>query len=159
MRFILIIHLLALSYCVHSQDALIEGRVGRKAKLFMRNPYPVPWLSPTKRSIKKDGYQLTIRAHHPSLDQIPTLLIDLEKSPKLEKEKAGLILMVYCEINSGFLKKKKRLELFNDCSIQVKNNRYQMSKELYAAILKLLPLGLREHWQKYYACFENIKID
>ena len=82
----LIFGLLLLTNC-YSQENLIAKKYSRKAELFMRNPYPKPWLSPTKKSIIKNGYQISMRMPHPSLEKLPTLLNKIKNEPAITEEK------------------------------------------------------------------------
>jgi hypothetical protein len=63
--------------------------------------------------------------------------------------------MIYCVVSNGFLRKRDKIEFYDNCTIKLRNRNYQLNEELYLNIMKLLPLGLREHWQKYYSCFES----
>ena len=63
--------------------------------------------------------------------------------------------MMYCVLNNGFLKKKNHIELLDDCTFKINNTKYSKDEELYKLVLHLLPLGLREHWNKYYSCFQE----
>ena len=154
LRYFLILLFLIHAVVVKAQNVdQNPERIPKRIELLFRAPGPIPSISPTEESFRKNGYQIIIRNRYYEPFLKISRLIRLNKESTSNSNKENPILMIYCKISYGGLRKKDCLELYDDCTVLINEDRHSMTKELYNNVLNLMPLGLRELWIESYNCF------
>jgi hypothetical protein len=138
-----------------SQDNnVVYTKVAKRINLFMTSPLSRPMGDPSLDHMRETGFEIIIRTKFDeSFHQIPHLIKKLKRRSNTNSQTSKHV--IYCVLSYGVLRKKDRIEFFDDCTITVNKKQYENDDELYRNVLTLLPLGLREHWLKYYTCFQS----